>query len=432
MTVEITEEQMLEKANCVVAALRSRKAPVTLAKPGGRVFSDAGLIELYLRPLEGTKVSQVMNLENDVALAVSQPATRIVQGASNLIVQIPSGTRQRITIESMLATQRGPYCALIGRDLYGKPIAVDLTDANTPHVLIAGTTGSGKTALAHSMLMSLVAQHNTNQLRMIVIDPKNERYHWLESRIKSHLPRPIARTPGDAKQALSEVVRYMEQVVSPITRIVVYIDEMADVVMTGGDETIQALTRIAQRGRSAGVHLIGGTQKPSAKHLGTLLTANFPLRLVGRVVNDSDSRLACGQAGLGAEKLLGHGDFLRVEGAQVTRIQAAMPAMYGTQDPNAPRITPEWSTTPPPPPTPAPVSVQIEAAAPAASVEAMPNDDLLDYQARIVLWYRRAVPKETYTQSELARAVWPDMPKLAGGFARRLPRIIARADEMDD
>lgn len=418
MAVEITTQQLQQHAMRVVRTLCDRKAPVALDTPPGRVFNNAGLIELYLRPAEGTKVAQIMSLESDIALAVKQPATRVMPGVGNLIVQIPHGTRQRVTIESLMTTHRGAYHALIGRNLYGAALTVDLTDANTPHVLIAGTTGSGKTALAHSMLMSLVAQHNINELRLIVIDPKNERYHWLESRITPFLPRAMARTPEDARDALSGVVRYMEKVSSPVTRLIIYIDEMADVIMTGGDEAMTALTRIVQRGRSAGVHLIGCTQKPSAKELGPLLTANFPLRLVGRVVNDSDSRLACGQAGLGAEKLLGSGDFLRVMGAQVTRFQAAMPAAYGTPDPNAAPIEHDWN---------APAPVQIDA----PPAEAMPSDDLLEMQARVVLWYRRAVPKETYTLTELARAVWPGLATLAGGFSRRIKLIVARADEME-
>jgi S-DNA-T family DNA segregation ATPase FtsK/SpoIIIE len=433
MAVEVTQQQLQQHATCIVATLAARNAPVAWDNPAGRVFADAGLIEIYLRPAQGTKVSQVMNLTDDVALAVGAPGTRIVQGASNLIVQIPSGTRQRVTIESLLSTKSGPYNAVIGRSLYGTAMHVDITDPNTPHALIAGTTGSGKTALAHSMLMSLVAQHNINELRLIVIDPKNERYHWLDKRIAQHLPRPIARTPEDAKRALKEVVYYMEKVSSPVTRLVVYVDEMADVVMTGGDEAMQALTRIAQRGRSAGVHLIGCTQKPSARELGPLLTANFPLRLVGRVVNDSDSRLACGQAGLGAEKLLGSGDFLYVQGAQVVRFQAAMPALYGTPDPHAAPVQHDWSAAPMPPQSqPSAAPVEIAAPASRADDEPMPADDLIDYQARIVLWYRRAVPKEIYTATEQARAVWPDTKSLAGGRLRRIGQIIKRADEMED
>lgn len=401
----------------VMKTLRDRGAPVELDNPKGKALARVGLIEIYLKPQSGTKVSQVMALSDDIALAVKNDHARLTQADGKLIVQIPYGARQRVTVESLYETPRQPYTAMLGCDLYGKPVGVTLTDPATPHVLVAGTTGSGKTALAQSMVMSLVKQHPRSELMLVAIDPKGERPEWFEGAIAGHLGPPVARTPEDATKALRQVVRHMEKVAESMTRLVVYVDEAADLIMAGGSEAQELLTRIAQRGRSAGIHLIIGTQKPSAKHLGPLLTTNLPLRLVGRVVNASDSALACGQAGCGAEKLLGGGDFLMVNGSQVMRFQAAIPANYASGSRSAP-IAPDWTATVDTPALELPSPDEGNAG------------KLLDAQALAVYWYRRANPKTAYTKTELARVLWPGMKTLAGGYSSRIEAVIAQADRI--
>ncbi|MFZ1795012.1 MAG: FtsK/SpoIIIE domain-containing protein [Anaerolineae bacterium] len=400
----------------VIKTLRERGAPVELDNPKGKALARVGLIEIYLKPQSGTKVSQVMALSDDIALAVRNDHARLTQSDGKLIVQIPYGARQKIAIESLYDTPRQPYTAMLGCDLYGKPVGVTLTDPATPHVLVAGTTGSGKTALAQSMVMSLVKQHPRSELMLVVIDPKAERPAWFESAIAGHLGPPVSRTPEESIKALRQVVRHMENVSESMTQLVVYVDEAADLIMAGGGEAQELLTRIAQRGRSAGIHLIIGTQKPSAKHLGPLLTTNLPLRLAGRVVNASDSALACGQAGCGAEKLLGGGDFLMVNGSQVTRFQAAIPAEYASGAKSF--SAPDWTA-----PTETP------------TLELPSPDDgnagkLLDAQALAIYWYRRANPKTIYTKTELARILWPGMKTLAGGYSSRIEAVIAQADRI--
>jgi len=401
----------------VMKTLRDRGAPVELDNPKGKALARVGLIEIYLKPQSGTKVSQVMALSDDIALAVKNDHARLTQADGKLIVQIPYGARQRVTVESLYETPRQPYTAMLGCDLYGKPVGVTLTDPATPHVLVAGTTGSGKTALAQSMVMSLIKQHPRSELMLVAIDPKGERPEWFEGAIAGHLGPPVARTPEDAIRALRQVVRHMEKVAESMTRLVVYVDEAADLIMAGGSEAQELLTRIAQRGRSAGIHLIIGTQKPSAKHLGPLLTTNLPLRLTGRVVNASDSALACGQAGCGAEKLLGGGDFLMVNGSQVTRFQAAIPANYASGSRSAP-IAPDWTATVDTPALELPSPDEGNAG------------KLLDAQALAVYWYRRANPKTAYTKTELARVLWPGMKTLAGGYSSRIEAVIAQADRI--
>ncbi|MFN3706131.1 MAG: FtsK/SpoIIIE domain-containing protein, partial [Thermoflexales bacterium] len=199
------------------------------------------------------------------------------------------------------------------------------------HVLIAGTTGAGKTALAHSILLSLAARQRPSQVGVVMLDPKLHAEGVTEA-LRAHLLLPPAREVGAALAALQRVVQVMERRDlrrEPLPRVVVCADELADLCQAGGSAMVELLTRIAQRGREAGVHLLACTQKPSARAIGSLLKANLPLRLVGRVLSAHDAQLASGIAGSGAEKLLGSGDFLAVSAAGVTRFQAALPVLEG-------------------------------------------------------------------------------------------------------
>lgn len=413
---------ILDSAATVLKTLSDRNAPVALDTPSGIVLASVSLVEIYLKPAGGTKVAQVMALADDIALAVKNDHARIAQADGKLIVQIPYGPRKPITIESLYTAPSAPYTATLGCDLYGKPTGLSLADPSTPHALIAGTTGSGKTALAQAMVMSLCKRHTRKELMLVVIDPKADRAPWFENAVAGHLGPPIARTPDAAIKVLRQVVKHMNSVSEPVTRLVVYVDEVADLVLNGGSEVQSLLSSIAQRGRSAGIHLFAATQKPSTKHLGPLLTANLPVRLVGRVVNASDSALACGQAGCGAEKLLGKGDFIFVDGARAVRFQAAMPRDYASgATPARPQVMPDWTA-----PAQTPV---IELPAPD---EPKPETERLDKaQAAAIFWYRKANPKpDGYTQTELARVIWPDLKTLAGGYIPRIQKIIALANQI--
>ncbi|HEY3289580.1 MAG TPA: FtsK/SpoIIIE domain-containing protein, partial [Anaerolineae bacterium] len=196
------------------------------------------------------------------------------------------------------------------------------------HMLIAGTTGSGKTSLAHSILLSLCDNHRPRELGLIVLDPKRRENDAFTSAIGKHLLMPIAHTREDIIAAVNKVVDTMEKRavdVEPSPRIIVYADELADLCQIGGDELIASFTRIAQRGREPGIHLLACTQKPSVKAIGSLLRANIPLRLVGKVMTAEDARMAAGVSGCGAEKLSGCGDFIAITGNKNIRFQAALP-----------------------------------------------------------------------------------------------------------
>jgi S-DNA-T family DNA segregation ATPase FtsK/SpoIIIE len=227
------------------------------------------------------------------------------------------------------------------------------------HILVAGTTGSGKTALLRAMVLSLAyfngagrTEHvamctatcdpaplrpATCDLRLVLIDPKGSAFRDLEG--LPHLARPVIRDPAEAVEALGSLVRLMEVqsrqgykdtrgeasplFTSPLSTCILVIDELADLLMVAGAEAERPLTRLLQRGREAGIHVIAATQKPTAAVIGSLVKANFPVRLVGKVTSPEDARVATGWKGTGAERLLGRGDFIAVAEGQLHRFQAA-------------------------------------------------------------------------------------------------------------
>jgi S-DNA-T family DNA segregation ATPase FtsK/SpoIIIE len=175
-----------------------------------------------------------------------------------------------------------------------------------------------------ALLISLALTHRQSQLQVALLDPKSRGFAPL-ARLP-HLVGPIATTPASCAALLNRVVAEMErrdQAGVSTPHIVVAVDELTDLLASAGKPVELALTRLAQRGREAGIHLVAGAQKPASAVLGPLLKANFPARLVGRVASTEDARVATGVSASGAEKLLGHGDFLAVAAGSITRFQAA-------------------------------------------------------------------------------------------------------------
>lgn len=318
--------KLYQTADRIEAVLRDRRAPASVV--GGKVLP--GFVEMLLRPAPGTKVNQVRALQADLALALGNSNVRVTQSGTHLAVQIPRETRKPVRLSTLMAANPNPppFTAILGLAEDGATLMACLSSPEVSHVLIAGSTGSGKTSLAQSLLLSLCQTHRPSQFGLVVIDPKrNDNSDFLRS-VERHLLVAPARTPDEGISALTRLVAVMEKrPVSrdPLPRIVAYVDEMADLCQTGGTQVVELLTRIAQRGREAGIHLVGCTQKPSAKAIGSLLKANLPLRLIGRVVSLEDARTASGMPGTGAEKLMGSGDFLAVASGRVIRFQAAMP-----------------------------------------------------------------------------------------------------------
>jgi S-DNA-T family DNA segregation ATPase FtsK/SpoIIIE len=212
----------------------------------------------------------------------------------------------------------------MGLDQEGVPLLLRLPSPNVAHALIAGTTGSGKTALARTMVASLALHNSQRCLQLVLIDPKGRGFLPFEG--LPHLLVPVVTRVDEALSLLQRLVTEMERRDAEgcsDPRLVVVLDELADLVQVGGREMEAALTRLTQRGREAGLHLVACTQKPAAAMIGSLVKSNFPVRLVGSVASPEDAKMATGLAQTGAEKLLGQGDFVVVAKGQVTRMQAA-------------------------------------------------------------------------------------------------------------
>jgi S-DNA-T family DNA segregation ATPase FtsK/SpoIIIE len=303
-------------------------------KVAGRVWGATitpRFIRFQVTTAMGTKVSKVSDLSEEIALSLGVRSARVYRKQGAIQVEVPRDQSEPVRLLPLCQRigEAPPVTALLGLDEEGAPLLLRLPSPDIVHVLVAGTTGSGKTALARSLLLSLALYNRPDALRLVLIDPKGRGLGPLDG-----LPHVIGRTVASAEagaKALAWLVKEMERrdstgVSSPV--IVVGVDELADLLITGGKAVETALVRLAQRGREAGIHLIACTQKPSAELVSGLLKANFPVRLVGAVSSPEDAKVASGLAGIGAEKLLGRGDFLLVAKGDVIRFQAA----YATEE----------------------------------------------------------------------------------------------------
>lgn len=311
--------------------------------------------ELDLAP--GIKVSKITGLAKDIARSLSAVSVRVVEvipGKSVIGLEIPNENREMVSFREMVESQRyiqskSPVSLVLGKDIAGIPVVVDL--AKMPHLLVAGTTGSGKSVSVNAMLLSMLYKATPEQLRLILIDPK-----MLELSVYDgipHLLTPVITDMKDASNALRWCVAEMErryrlmaalgvrniagynQKVSdaikqgepllmpgtlvtdpelakvqlePLPLIVVVADELADMMMVVGKKVEDLIARIAQKARAAGIHLILATQRPSVDVITGLIKANIPTRIAFQVSSRIDSRTILDQQG--AEQLLGHGDML--------------------------------------------------------------------------------------------------------------------------
>ena len=202
-------------------------------------------------------------------------------------------------------------------------ILLDLLNPNSPHALIAGTTGSGKTNLLAAMVVSMAVLHSPEQVAMLLLDPKG--IDFVDFNALPHLACPVVTDPVTAVNALAQVVvelerRKREGVTEP--RIVVFIDELAELADVAGPQVESQIKRLLQVGRGLGIHVVGATQKPLASVIGSLVKANFPVRIVGKVASADDARVAAGVSGTGAERLPGKGAMLLLSAGETKRIQA--------------------------------------------------------------------------------------------------------------
>ena len=303
------------------------------------------VITLYeILPAAGIKISTIINLADDISRSMGVGAVRIAQiyGTQYLGVEIPNDQRESVTIKELLSHEnfkktihKIPIC--IGKDISGNIEVIDLS--KTPHLLVAGTTGSGKSVFINTLLTSILYKFSPEELRLILIDPK-----MLELSVYNdiaHLLTPVVTEPKKAILALKWVCKEMERryslmneegtrslegynqkAIEKLPFIVVFIDEMADLMMTAGKEVEHYVQRLAQMARACGIHLVMATQRPSVDIITGSIKANFPSRISFQVASKYDSRTVLGE--VGAEQLLGNGDMLMSKnGGHIIRYQSA-------------------------------------------------------------------------------------------------------------
>lgn len=283
-------------------------------------------IQFRVQPAPSVRVNRIVALAEEIALGLGCTAVRIARSGAYVHVELPRELEEPVRLLQLNASLEAPppNAAILGLEEAGQPLLLRLPAPDVVHILIAGTTGSGKSALARTILASLALNNDAQLLRLVLIDPKGRGFAPL-SRLPHVEGGVITDTEAAARQ-LRLLVREMERrdgehVSTPL--IVVAIDELADLLQTGGRVVEAAIARLAQRGREAGVHLLACTQKPTASIIGSAMKANFPVRLVGAVASRDEARHATGIADSGAEKLAGRGDFLLVTKGEALRFQAA-------------------------------------------------------------------------------------------------------------
>ncbi len=353
--VNFTEEQLSRLSELLEIKLQefNVKAKVVEAQPGPVVTR----FELDLAP--GVKASKVTNISRDLARSMSMASVRVVEvipGKPYIGIEVPNSSREMVRLIELLTipafTDPNSILSMaMGKDISGNPVIADLGKA--PHMLVAGTTGSGKSVAVNSMILSMLLKYSPEQLRLILIDPKQlelANYNDIP-----HLLTPVVTDMKDAVNALNWCVNEMERRyklmsflkirklsdynrkveeaiangedlidptwkasdsvvgeraprLTPLPSIVIVADEFADMIMQVGKKAEEMITRLAQKSRAAGIHLLLATQRPSVDVITGLIKANIPTRVALRVNSKIDSRTIL-DAG-GAEDLLGHGDML--------------------------------------------------------------------------------------------------------------------------
>lgn len=325
--------QLEMQADRIEAVLASHKVQGKVW--GGTVTPHA--VQFQVMTSLATKVSRVSGLADEIAMSLGVPAARVYRQNNAIYVEVARLDAPAVlslaAVEALAPKPLPPLTALLGQDGAGKALMLKLTSPDVVHVLVAGMTGSGKTYLMRTILASLTRHNQPEDLRLLLIDPKGGR-GFEPLACLPHVVGRMVTLPDEAAYALEWAAQEMERrdnerISRPL--LVVAIDELADLA-SASPASLSHLTRLAQRGREAGVHLLAGTQRPAATVLSGLLKANFPVRLVGQVASPEDAKVASGRAGTGAEDLAGRGEFILAAGGRVIRFRAAV----AIEDPEEP------------------------------------------------------------------------------------------------
>jgi DNA segregation ATPase FtsK/SpoIIIE, S-DNA-T family len=359
--------------------------------------------ELRLAP--GTKVKKVTELANDLAYALASTEIRIlapIPGKQAVGVEVPN-TRRRIVrlgdIYSGRPEKTSPLVAWLGKGIDGNPVWTDL--AKMPHVLVAGTTGSGKSGCVNAILSSILMQASPNDVRLVLVDPKQVELNHYEH--VPHLLTPVVTSPRLAANVLANLIGEMESRYGimgearcrnlaelnrarrkagepPLPHILCVIDELADLMMVSPAEVEDSIIRLAQKSRATGIHLVLATQRPSTDIITGTIKVNIPARIAFAVSSQTDSRVILDQGG--AEALLGQGDML-FRGAGTSKLQRIQGA-FVTEEEIA-RITGHWAKQGEPEFEEELLEVHEEQGIEAEGDYDPDSDDLLDEAIRVVV-----------------------------------------------
>lgn len=362
-----------------------------------------------IQPERGVKVKSITSLHNDLALALAAPTIRIqapVPGKPVVGIEIPNTAAQMVTLRELLENEKyrsmqSPLKVVLGKDVSGGPAVIDL--AKMPHLLIAGATGSGKSVCVNALITCLLYANTPEQVRLMMIDPK-----MVELTVYNgvpHLLSPVVtqmdKVVGVLQWALREMERryhlFAESTVRNIQRynekmeaagekklpyIVIIVDELADLMMVSPDDVEDAICRLAQLARAAGIHLVIATQRPSVDVVTGLIKANFPSRIAFQMSSQVDSRTILDS--VGAEKLLGRGDMLYQppDAPKPVRLQGAF-----LSDGEIEKLVEFWQRSPL---TEAIQRISAEEFVEAEKVASAEGDELLDDAIRTVREYQHA------------------------------------------
>ncbi|MBA3469954.1 MAG: DNA translocase FtsK [Herpetosiphonaceae bacterium] len=364
---QISDEEKREKARIIEETLASFKVEARVVEAN----TGPAVTQFALQPAIGVKINKITSLHNDLAMALAAPSLRIeapVPGRSVVGIEIPNSAIAMVAMRDVMASdefeaKRGKLKLPLGKDVSGSAVIADMT--RMPHLLVAGSTGSGKSICINSIITSLLVKHTPNELKFIMVDPK-----MVELIVYNNIPHlltpvvtELERVVSSLKWAVREMERrykvfakggfrnlesYMTAArkrpdLEPMPYIIVIIDELADLMMLAPDEVETLICRLAQMARATGIHLIIATQRPSVDVVTGLIKANFPSRIAFAVTSQIDSRVILDTPG--AEQLLGRGDmlYLAADAAKPVRIQGTY-----VSDGEVERVVGFWRSQVPP------------------------------------------------------------------------------------
>lgn len=355
-TISVNKEELERNKNKIVETLSHYK--IEIAKIKATVGPTVTLYEIV--PAPGVRISKIKNLEDDIALSLSALGIRIIApipGKGTIGIEVPNSNPEMVSMRSLIASEKfqnldAELPIVMGKTITNETFTFDLT--KMPHLLVAGSTGQGKSVGLNAILISILYKKHPSQVKFVLVDPKKVEL-TLYNKIERHF---LAKLPGEEDAIITDVskvvntlnslciemddryellkdagvrtikeynAKFISRKLNPekghryLPYIVVLIDEFADLIMTAGKEVEHPIARIAQLARAIGIHLIVATQRPSVNVITGMIKANFPARIAFRVLSKIDSRTILDASG--ADQLIGRGDMLISTGSDMIRLQ---------------------------------------------------------------------------------------------------------------